>query len=218
MDSMEDEPIEPTSPAPEPEASESAGSGFRLPPLGILAGLSERSLIDLTEYGRCHRVPVGTEITQEGRNLDRFYVIVSGELAVSAHIGGKDVQLNVAGSGDCIGEINLLDPGPATATVRVVRGATLWSMDSDQLREYLYDQTGGAGALLMGMAQCMCKRIRSANQLIAQHYVLPVETLPAGRERAITAENTPVQIGFFDRLRKSMTGTKKVRISTEIKM
>jgi CRP-like cAMP-binding protein len=215
---MEDETLDTTSPASDPAPTGSTEPGFQLPPLGILAGLSERALADLTEYGRCDRVSAGAEIAQEGTMLDRFYVIVSGELAVSAHIGGKDVQLNIAGAGDCIGEINLLEPGPATASVKVHKDALLWSMDCEQLREFLYEETGAAGALLMGLAQCMSKRIRSANQLIAQHYVLPVETLPPGRERAITAENTPVQIGFFDRLRKAMTGTKKVRISTEIKM
>ena len=54
--------------------------------------------------------------------------------------------------------------------------------------------------------------------MIAKHHVLPVETLPQGRERAITAGNTPVQIGFFDRLKKKLVAEKKIRISTKIKM
>ncbi len=130
---------------------------------------------------------------------DRFYIVVAGEAGISAQIGGRDVSLNTAQSGDCIGELNLLEPGPASATVRVTKDATLWSMDAEQLRAYLFEHTGGAGALLMGMAHCLSKRIRGANQLIAQNHVCPLETLPAGRERAITAENTPVQLGFFDR-------------------
>jgi hypothetical protein len=70
----------------------------------------------------------------------------------------------------------------------------------------------------MGMASCLSKRLRQANQLIAKHHMLPVETLPQGRERAITASNTPVQIGFFDRLKKRLGAEKKVHISTKIKM
>ena len=195
-----------------------ASSGFELPPLGILAGLSQRSLTDLSGYGRCHRLSAGAEIMREGEVQDRFYIVVSGEAGISAQIGGREVMLNTAVSGDCIGELNLLEPGPASATVRVAKDATLWSMDAEQLRTYLFEHTGGAGALLMGMAHCLSKRIRAANQLIAQNHHCPLETLPAGRERAITAGNTPVQLGFFERLRKSLTGTKKVRISTKIKM
>ena len=108
--------------------------------------------------------------------------------------------------------------GTLAASVRVEEDATLWSMAIGDLRAYLSEHTGGAGALLMGMASCLSKRLRQANQLIAKHHVLPVETLPQGRERAITAGNTPVQIGFFDRLKKRLVAEKKIRISTKIKM
>ena len=203
-----------------PQSSNSSSS-VALPPLGILSGLSERSLTDLAGYGRCHRMPVDTKIMREGEMQDRFYIVVSGEVGISARIGGKDVSLNVAVSGDCIGELNLLEPGPATATVKVLKDAILWSMDAEQLRTYIYEHTGGAGALLMGMAHCLSKRIRQANILIAENHVPPVETLPQGHERAITATNTPVHLSFFKRLKQSLTGTtatKKVRISTKIKM
>jgi hypothetical protein len=73
-------------------------------------------------------------------------------------------------------------------------------MDIGDLRSYLSEHAGGAGALLMGMATCLSKRLRQTNKLIAQHHIKPVETLPEGRERAITASSTLVQLGFFDRL------------------
>jgi hypothetical protein len=70
----------------------------------------------------------------------------------------------------------------------------------------------------MGMAQCLSRRIRQANHLIRRHHTVPIEPLPRGQSRAITADNTPVHLGFFDRLKKSMAGEKKVKISTEIKL
>jgi CRP/FNR family cyclic AMP-dependent transcriptional regulator len=189
-----------------------------LPPLGILAGLSDRSLANLAAYGRYHRFSAGTELICEGAMQDRFYVVVTGQLAISSRTGGKEVSLSVAKAGECLGEVSLLEPGPATASVRVVEDAMLWSMDIDDLRAYLLEHAGGAGALLMGMATCLSRRLRQANQLIGKHHVAPVETLPQGRERAITASNTPVQIGFFDRLKKSLMTDRKIRISTKIKM
>lgn len=212
---MEDESI---SSETAPEASATGEKPFELPPLGILAGLSERSLVDLAAYGRCHRLPAKSELMREGEMQDRFYIVVSGEVGITTEIGGKEVSLSTAKSGDCIGELNLLDPGPASATVKVRKDSTLWSMDAEQLRTYLFEHTGGAGALLMGIAHTLSNRIRTANQLIIQNHKTPIETLPPGRERAITATNTPVQLGFFDRLRKSLSSSKKVRISTKIKM
>ena len=190
-----------------------------LPPLGILSGLSDQSLSNLAAFGQYTQIPAGTVIIKEGETQDRFYVVVAGKLAVTALASGTEVPLSIAEPGECLGEVSLLEPGPASANVTVTEQATLWSMNLDNLRSYLAEHAGGGGALLMGMASCLSQRLRMANQLIAQHCMNPVESLPVGRERAITAENTPVQIGFFDRLKKSMGGSeKKVRISTEIKL
>jgi len=189
-----------------------------LPPLGILAGLSDRSLANLASYGHYQQFPVGAEIIKEGEPQDRFYVVVTGKLAISAIVGNREVPLSTADAGECLGELSLLEPGLASASVRVLEHATMWSMNLDDLRAYLSEHAGGGGSLLMGMASCLSQRLRQTNQLIVQHHIVPTETLPQGRERAITAENTPIQIGFFDRLKKSLGSEKKVRISTEIKL
>jgi len=189
-----------------------------LPPLGILAGLNDRSLANLASYGHYEQFDVGAEIIKEGDPQDRFYVVVTGKLAISAFVGGKHVALSTADAGECLGEVSLLEPGPASASVKVIKHSTLWSMNLDDLRAYLSEHAGGGGALLMGMASCLSQRLRQTNQLIVKHHVVPAETLPHGSERAITAENTPVQIGFFDRLKKSLGSEKKVKISTEIKL
>jgi CRP-like cAMP-binding protein len=186
--------------------------------VGILAGLSDDSLVTLAPYGHYEQLAAETWIIREGDVQDRFYVVVSGKLAISALAGGKEVPLSVAEAGECIGEVSLLEPGTASASVQVLEEAVLWSMNLDNLRRYLSEHAGGGGALLMGMAQCLSLRIRQTNQLIGQHHAMPVETLPRGLERAITADNTPMNLGFFDRLKRSLTGTKKVRISTEIKL
>ncbi len=137
---------------------------------------------------------------REGAAQDRLYVVVSGRLALTARHGAKEVPLSEAHAGECLGEVSLLEPGPATATIRVVEEAVLWSLDINRLRIFISDHSGGAGAFLMGMASCLSARLREANLRICQHHMMPVETLPAGRERAITASNAPIQPGFFERI------------------
>jgi CRP/FNR family cyclic AMP-dependent transcriptional regulator len=201
----------------------SPGSGWEeippaLPALGILAGLSDQSLVTLAPYGKYQQLPAGSELITEGDPQDRFYVVVSGKLAVSALVAGKNVPLSVAEAGECLGEVSVLEPGPASANVKVQEDAVLWSMNLEDMRVYLSEHLGGGGALLMGMAQCLSRRIRQTNHLISQHHAVPIEPLPRGESRAITADNTPVNLGFFDRLKKSMSSEKKVKISTEIKL
>ncbi len=201
-------------------ASATASQGPPLPGLGILVGLGQASLNNLASFGQYHEVPAGTEIIREGEMQDRFYVVISGQLSISAHCGGKDIPLSVALPGECLGELSLLEPGPASASIRVSKDSVLWSMDIEELRAYILEDTGDAGILLMGMASCLSYRLRKANLLISHHHIVPIELLPGCREKAITAGDTPVSLGLFDRLKKAVGADKekKVRISQKIKM
>jgi CRP/FNR family cyclic AMP-dependent transcriptional regulator len=192
-----------------------------LPPLGILVGMNPCALASLASFGQYHRLPAETEIIREGERQDRFYVVVTGELEVSAFRSGKNVRLSVARKGECLGEVSLLEPGPASATIRVTKDATLWSMDMAELRAYLMENTGDAGIMLMGMASCLSSRLRQADRMIAEHHVLPTRTLPrTGETQAISASNTPVHLSFFEKIKRKLVAdnSKKVRISTKIKM
>jgi len=191
-----------------------------LPRLGILVGLGHRELENLAAFGQYLRAPAGTEIIREGDNQARFYVVISGELSVHANCGGKDLTLSTAHAGECLGELSLLEPGPATASIRVTTDAVLWSMDIEELRTYILDDTADAGILLMGMASCLSYRLRKADQLIGQHHIVPIELPRNCREKAITAGDTPIQLGFFGRIKKAVGADKdkKIRISTKIKM
>src|SRR5208282_4008715 len=96
-----------------------------LPPVGILAGMTEVSLANIAPFGKYHHFKAGTEIIREGQVQDRIYIVVLGKLAITALVDGKELKLNEAFPGECIGEISLLNPGPASATVRALEEATL---------------------------------------------------------------------------------------------
>ncbi len=188
-----------------------AGEGWSelppaLPAMGILSGMNDRSLANLAPFGKYHFFNAGDEVIREGQMQDCIYIVVQGRLSISALVDGKEVPLNETLAGECLGEISMLSPGPATASVRALEKTTLWSMNIDDFRTYLAEHVGGAGILLMGMASCLSLRLRHANTLISKHDMKPVEMLPEGRERAITADNAPMQVGFFDWLKKSLLG------------
>jgi len=189
-----------------------------LPPLGILTGLSDQSLANLSTYGQYRQLSAGTQLIREGDAQDCFYVLVSGKLAISAMAAGREVPLSIAEAGECLGEVSLLEPGPASASVQVLEDAVLWSMNLEDMRRYLTEHPGGGGALLLGMAQCLSQRIRQVNYMIGQHHALSAQIYPRSTDRAITAENTPVSLGFFDRIKRSLSGDKKVKISDRIKL
>jgi CRP-like cAMP-binding protein len=203
-----------------PEVAPNADrSGPQLPAVGILAGLSAQSLSNLCAYGAFESYPAAQEVIRQGARQEKLYVVVEGRLAVTVRRGAQEVQVSEAHAGECLGEVSLLEPGAASATVRTLETSVLWSLDTTGLRIFMGDHPGGAGAFLMGMASCLSARLREANRRICQHHMLPVETLPAGRERAITASNAPIQPGFFERLKQTIAIPKKtVRIPTKIKL
>ena len=209
---------------PEQNLEPVAGEGWQeiaipLPPVGILAMMSDQSLLTLAPYGEYSMVHEGQKLIEEGQMQDRLYVVVSGKLKIYCSNGDENLPLGTAEPGECLGEVSVLEPGLTTATVEAVEESVLWSMNLDHLRLYLSEHAGGGGALMMGMAQCLGRRLNAANQLIGKSHVPPIAPALMRQDRAITAESVPVQVGFFDRLKKSMGGgEKKVQISTQIKL
>ena len=83
-------------------------------------------------------VPTDTVVIREGDVADALYVLVDGEVSVSARgEGARSRHLRTMGPRSYFGEIGLLRGVARTATVRTTEPTTLWRISADDFRSAL---------------------------------------------------------------------------------
>ena len=102
--------------------------------VGLLATLSGETLAKLAQEMRREQVPAGAAVVSEGDDGDRFYVVLSGMLAVSQASQGPQSVLR---PGDYFGEVALAMNIPRTASVRALTPATVASCDRETFDAYV---------------------------------------------------------------------------------
>ena len=94
--------------------------------VGLLAELPGEKLAQLAARMTRETVPAGSAVVSEGEGGERFYVLLSGLLAVSqASLGAR----RVLRPGDFFGEVAPAMDVPRTASVRALTPATMASCD-----------------------------------------------------------------------------------------
>jgi CRP-like cAMP-binding protein len=100
--------------------------------IGLLAELPGQQLRKLSERMRREQVAPGAAVVQEGDEGERFYVVLSGMLAVSQEALGPRRLLR---PGDYFGEVALAMDMPRTASVRALTPSVIASCDRETFDE-----------------------------------------------------------------------------------
>jgi ATP-binding cassette subfamily B protein len=100
----------------------------------LLATLPGETLARLAARMEREEVPAGERVVAEGEDGDRFYVVLSGMMAVSQESMGPRRVLR---PGDTFGEVSLAMHVPRTASVRALTPATVASCDRTTFDEFI---------------------------------------------------------------------------------
>ena len=139
-----------------------------LPALGFLAELSAEDRSFLGCYGKYHRPQEGDTLITEGQAQDSLYVILSGKLHIVTSAGNdRPMLLASLGSGDSMGEINLFDPGSASASAVVRNAGAVWSLSREELDSCLAADPVVGNSILRALLAQMARRIRTMNDKLA---------------------------------------------------
>jgi len=133
---------------------------------GLAGGLERDELDALLERLDPLDVAAGEVLITEGTATAALYLVWDGSLAVSVRAGETDVELGTVEAGGYLGEVSLLDPGPASASVRSELGATVLALEHQSLASFEAEHPAAAAALGHELARILIQRLRySAHRL-----------------------------------------------------
>ena len=130
----------------------------------LFEGWAEADLTELANVARRRTRREGETLWRQGDDAREMAVVVEGRLAATLR-GADDRarEIGLAGPGDVVGEIGLLDGGAHSMTVEVTEDATLLILGKQDIAALLASGHPAAFSLKRRLAQVFAERLR--NQL-----------------------------------------------------
>jgi CRP-like cAMP-binding protein len=112
-------------------------------------------------------LPAGEHLLVQGEPSSWLYLLTDGEVRVFVHGPNGREDLGARGPGSWLGEVGVIDGGPATATVEVGRPSRLLRIDRAALARLTVEQPEVVAALLRHLVRQLAERLvrTSAGQL-----------------------------------------------------
>lgn len=121
----------------------------------------------------------GDVLVREGTRQDTFFLIVAGEVEVVQEVSGRAVVLGVLPAGQFFGEINLFDPGQATATVTALTPVVTLEISNEKFRSFITHKPELAADFTFQLAETIVKRFRASSTTLVEELSRPENILRA---------------------------------------
>src|SRR5688572_29331558 len=131
----------------------------------LFADLSEEEIQKLLEISCEIKHPAKTFVIQEGDEAKEFFMILAGEADVVKWDETNQHSHVIAhlGTGDCIGEIALIDEGRRSASIVTTTDARFLSIPLAKIRA-LSEENPNIYKLLLRIARNLSVRLRQTNE------------------------------------------------------
>jgi CRP/FNR family cyclic AMP-dependent transcriptional regulator len=136
----------------------------QLPAMGLVVGLEEDDRMLLSGYGEFLPVQENQLLIKEGQQQDSLYFVISGILHVHTDHDGKRTLIARVEPGESIGEINIFDPGTASASVTAQAFSQIWKARREDFEAFMEAYPEAGNRLLTALITELSRRIRHMNQ------------------------------------------------------
>ena len=132
--------------------------------MGLVAGLEDDDRLLLSDYGEFLPVQENQLLIEEGQQQHSLYFVISGVLHVHTDHDGKRTLIARVQAGESIGEINIFDPGTASASVTAQSFSQIWKASREDFEAFVEAYPEAGNRLLTGFIAELSRRIRHMNQ------------------------------------------------------
>ncbi len=139
----------------------------RFPALAANASADELSAL-ISVLGLL-RVPAGEVLVRDGEPAHTLYFLWEGRMVAYIEAENVSIELGHIEPGETIGEVAVLDPGPATATVKAEVDSTVLGLSPDGLRILNRTQPTICNKLVRMLSQLLVERLGEADALLLRH-------------------------------------------------
>jgi CRP-like cAMP-binding protein len=112
-------------------------------------------------------------LIREGEHQDRFYMLFAGEVEIFRKTSDSEIQLGILCAGQFFGEMNLFDPGVATASVRALTPIRTLEISNAQFREFIQQKPELAADFTFQLSETIVKRFRDTNSTLLEQLTHP---------------------------------------------
>ncbi len=139
--------------------------------VSIFRSLTDEELLAFSALLSTREIKPRERIIQEGTPVHTFSIICTGVVHIRRLAQKREMLLGRLGVGGFFGEINLFDPGVATASIYAMKPTTLAYVDYETLRAFLGENPATGYKLVSSMMTEMCRRFRlTSDRLVNMAY------------------------------------------------
>ncbi|HWB61464.1 MAG TPA: cyclic nucleotide-binding domain-containing protein [Chthoniobacteraceae bacterium] len=146
--------------------------------ISFLGELSEEELQAFAALFDLKEIAPGQKIVEEGKVINSFHIVCKGTVHVRRTVQKKEMLLGRICAGGFFGEINLFDPGVATASIYAMDKAKIASTDYETLRGFMEANTNAGYRIVAGLMAEVCRRLRLTNQRFVNSVYWASEQVP----------------------------------------
>ena len=132
------------------------------------SALSSNALDSLLRTLKLQEFEASEALIDEGTLSDSLFFVWDGELDVLMKTPDGERKVARLEAGALFGEISVLSPGLATATVRSEQGCTALHLTRSNLEQFWQDHPRAAAVFMRELSKLVARRIRAADDMLNQ--------------------------------------------------